>query len=784
MRRADPFLISVLTLLSMAPAHAAGPRRFDVPAGRLGAVLARFGTEAGLSVGLTDQELARRYTRGVDGTMSVEAALRDLLAGTGATYTMPDPATVRIVPAPPRRLFRRRETVKPDAQLPADLPAEEAEIVVTASKQETRLIDYPGAVSVVPFDFAGEALTPSAGTEALIARLPSLASTHLGPGRDKLFIRGVADSSFNGPTPATVAQYLGDVRLNYSAPDPDLNLYDMSGAEVLEGPKGTLYGGAAIGGIIRLIPNPPELGRFAGSFSTGVSDTAHGGIGLDSAAMLNLSIGRDFALRTVGYATRDVGYIDDLQRGLKDVNRTNSYGGRIDLRYAPSEDFTLDIGGVGQNIDTRDGQYAELGGPPLTRRSAIAQPFDNDYRLGYATINARLFGLDLVSATGCTHHELDSVFDATRGGPQPRAFVENVDIDLFTHETRLTGGDPRAFNYLVGASVLHDRTRLTRQIGPLDTLQPLRGVINDNLEAALFGQTSIPLLSDLTLSLGGRLNYSESTGQVLTVRVPPRDAPRRREFRVLPMAALAWRPTARLLIFGRYQEGFRPGGLSITAPRTAERFEPDRITTFEAGLRLGDPALDRFSAGLTLSHARWDRIQADLVNNNGLPFTANIGSGRISGLEAQADWRPTSSLAFEAALFLNDSALDRPAPGLTALRERNLPNIAETGARGSLRYTRAVGGGLSLDATASVRYVGPSMLGIGPPLDLLEGDYLDTAIGARIGTERIGASFGITNIADARANRFSFGDPFGIVNRNEVTPLRPRTIRIGIDGHF
>jgi outer membrane receptor protein involved in Fe transport len=69
-----------------------------------------------------------------------------------------------------------------------------------------------------------------------------LFSTQLGPGRNKLFIRGVADSSFTGPTQATVGQYLGDVRLNYNAPDPDLNLYDIARVEVVEGPQGTLYG--------------------------------------------------------------------------------------------------------------------------------------------------------------------------------------------------------------------------------------------------------------------------------------------------------------------------------------------------------------------------------------------------------------------------------------------------------------------------------------------------------------------------------------------------------------
>ena len=48
------------------------------------------------------------------------------------------------------------------------------------------------------------------GTAALLSRVASLSSTHAGAGRNKLFIRGIADSSFVGPTQATVGQYWGN----------------------------------------------------------------------------------------------------------------------------------------------------------------------------------------------------------------------------------------------------------------------------------------------------------------------------------------------------------------------------------------------------------------------------------------------------------------------------------------------------------------------------------------------------------------------------------------------
>ena len=41
------------------------------------------------------------------------------------------------------------------------------------------------------------------------------------------------------------------------------------------------------------------------------------------------------------------------------------------------------LGQVVQNISTGDGQYTLQGDPPLTRSGLVAQPFDNNYRLGY-----------------------------------------------------------------------------------------------------------------------------------------------------------------------------------------------------------------------------------------------------------------------------------------------------------------------------------------------------------------------------------------------------------------
>jgi outer membrane receptor protein involved in Fe transport len=618
----------------------------------------------------------------------------------------------------------------------------------------------------------------------LIGRTPSLSSTNLGPGRNKLFVRGVADSSFNGPTPATVAQYFGDVRLNYAAPDPNLNLYDVNSVEVLEGPQGTLYGSASIGGIIRLIPNGPKLDSTEFAAEAGIQQSGRGDTGGDAAAMANLPLGSNAAVRGVAYGVVNPGYIDDIQRNRADVNRTVSYGGRLAIHYEPTNAISVDAGGVFQNLESMDGQYAELGLPHFTRKSAIAQPFDNDFRLGYVTVRAPFRGAQLTSATGFVRQELETQFDATSRFAVPAIFIEDLGLSLLSHETRLAGGDPRHLHWLMAVSGLVSTTTVRRQLGPIAAPAPLSGVRNMEQEAAVFGELTVPLLSSLSLTFGARANYDEAKGRVLGVRVPEKSEPKRRNWRILPKVALGWRPAEGWLLFAHYQEGFRPGGLSITGPTTAQKFRSDSVWTFEAGVRAGDPVSDPLSGNVTYSRTRWRRIQADLIDTTGLPFTSNIGNGRVDGVEAAGSWRPIRSLVLEGALFLNWARLDALANGGSAEIERNFPNISETGGRAAVRYERPLSPKIGLSAQASVRYVGRSSLGVVSPLDLPQGRYALGSAEARIGNANRGLKLSVDNLFDTSANRFSYGNPFTVEQGLQITPLRPRTLRVGVDARF
>lgn len=787
MRSRDALIAIAGVCVVTTPAAASDARLFSIPAGRLGDAVLRFGEQSGLTIGLADPRLAQLHSKGLNGRFPIREALRRLLQDSGATFEFVNQRTVRIVaaaPARPPRPPRARPAIGPVAPVPAL-----GDIVVTASKQGIPLDRYAGSVDLVEFDRASNARSASRGTSAIVARLPMLASTSLGPGRDKLFIRGVADSSFNGPTQATVGQYLGDIRLTYNAPDPDLNLYDVQRVEVLVGPQGTLYGTGALGGIIRIVPNMPDPTGFAASMSAGIGTTQSGGTSSDAAAMVNLPIVADrIALRAIGYRTVDAGYIDDPSRDRHNINRSLSYGGRIGLRYTPGTDWTIDLDGILQNITSRDGQYTLRGEADLVRLSRIAQPFDNDYKLANLRIARRWNDLDLISSTAIVRHDIETVYDATEGpAAATRLFDETIDISLLSHETRLSGRRRGTDDWVVGISFIHDVERQRRRLGDPAAPATITGVRNDVTEAALFGQYTIPVTDRIAATVGGRFTYSNAVGQELDNPLAEEFEPRRRRARVSPSLALSWRPAGRWLWFVHYQEAARAGGLAVgptSSPQSVQRFESDTLGMIEAGFRLGRAGRDRFAASATISYARWSDIQADLVDETGLPFTANIGSGRIIGFDAQMTWSPVTALQIDVASFFNRSDLTHPAPAFAAAAERDLPNVAESGARAEMTYRTDLSSSLALTLDGSLRYVGRSQLGIGPPLDVSQGRYLEASLGGRLGFGAFGLSIDVSNIGDVRGNRFAFGNPFGVADRDQITPLRPRSIRIGLDASF
>jgi iron complex outermembrane recepter protein len=748
---------------------------FNISPGRLGEVAAALGVQAGVTIAVTEPDVAEQHSPGVSGDLSLHDALDRVLHGTGAEAVFYDATTIRIVREP------RLAIVAPVIQKPE-------EIVVTASKQAMLIDTYPGSVKVIELDRGWTADNAPGGTPAITQLLPIIGSTNLGPGRDKLFIRGLADSSFSGPTQATVGEYLGDVRLNYNAPDPDLNLYDLRRVEVLVGPQGTLYGAGSLGGVIRLVPNEPDTNEASATTSIGLSSTESGALNRDGAAMFNMPLLEDrVAFRLVVYGARDGGYIDDLARGLKDINSVANYGQRSILRVADLASWTLDFGFVLQNINSADAQYALRVDPPLTRSSAIPQPFRNNYRVAYISARRPVGDGELVSTMSAVWHGLNTVFDATGhdGTLTPARLGERNDITLVSHETRISGGTSSA-PWVGGLNGIFNVSQLSRTLGPLNAPVQIAGVINLQAEVSLFGQISHPLTRTLTGTLGGRLTFANSDGLLTGAAVETAQIASRSLARYSNTLAFDWHPGGRLSAYFHYQQGNRAGGLAVAPSGSAlqsQKFETDALNMSEIGIRWGHEAYDPFLIRAAVFAVDWLDMQADLVDTAGLPYTANIGHGRIYGLDADVTWQVSPSFTLSGAAFVNDSQLVAPEPQFITAGTQTLPSVPDNGVRLAAQWNRQIAPG-RLSIETSVRYIGESRLGVGQPLSIPQGNYFVADADARLDFGRFTLSLNLNNLGDVRANTFAFGNPFSLAQRDQVTPLQPRTLRLGMDARF
>jgi len=781
--------------LPASPLAAQSQVRFDVPAGRLSSAIRTLSRQAGVSVASSDSGLRQVRSRAVRGQMSTGEALRRLLAGTPYRAVLVRGGAYRIERRPVTRLAPR-PAVSARPTPPPPPPPPPQPIIVEASKRAAAPVDYAGGIKVLDLDVPGLRAEVD-GLDALLASVPSVNGTALGSGRNKIFLRGIADSSFNGPTQSTIGLYLGEQRVIFSAPNPDLRLVDVEAVELLEGPQGSLYGAGTLAGLLRVNPRAPDPSAFEGAAWASGATTSGGGESWDTGAMLNVPVSDGSALRLVGYGGQEAGYIDRVgPERAENINRARFYGGRAAFGVDLGADWSADLSAFGQHSETRDGQYIDGALTGLQRRDRVAQPFANRIYGGALSLRGYLGDVELISTTGMVDNSLRTTFDSSllaasnngagAGLNVPRqAFRETREIRLITHETRISGGDRETFDWLIGIGALRDRDDINQifvNLGNADNPPPFARQRFSLDEIALFGEGQYWLSPDWSLTAGARLLYTRSEGQrsfgANTV-VEPRNGPAR----LLPTLALSWRPSSGGIVYARYQQGFRTGGVTIERAQNGDpdtaRFDPDRIRSYEIGLRGSAGEAPRISYAASAHHSNWRDIQADLIDAQGFPITRNIGDGTIWGIDANLGLETGSGWRFDLAAALNETNVDRLAPMGQIIRA-SIPNVPDIAANARLAKEWEWGDDESAGLALSVRYTGRSFLDIDQQVRARQGDFasLDAAVWFETGPFDLRLE--ALNLTDTQGNRFAFGNPFTARVEDQQTPLRPFTIRAQI----
>ncbi len=185
---------TAILLTVPAPALAGEERAFDVEGGSLSTAVPVISRQGGVSISVADAALWNARVRPVRGRMPIDKAIRRLLAGTDARAVRVSTTSWRIErrPAPQRARAAPApwQTPQPRAREPAnDVVAAASEtIIVTASKTDLPYSHFAGVVTQL--DGGDLAFGGERGMDSILSRTATVSSTHLGPGRNKLFIRG------------------------------------------------------------------------------------------------------------------------------------------------------------------------------------------------------------------------------------------------------------------------------------------------------------------------------------------------------------------------------------------------------------------------------------------------------------------------------------------------------------------------------------------------------------------------------------------------------------------
>ena len=739
---------------------------------------------------------------GLSGRYRLSDALARVLAGAPCAWKIVDAQTVRIVAVGP----------SPHAAGGPAVPVV-TELLVTARRRPERLDTLPAGVSVV----SGEQLvaTNSSDVRQTAGQLVGVLTTNLGPGRDKLLMRGLSDGAFTGRARSTVSTYLDDAPINYNAPDPDLRLTDVERVETVRGPQGALYGTGALAGIYRIVTNKPDPERYSGALQATGSNTRDGSASYETDGRLNLPLfGGRAALRLVAYYDDQGGFLDNLSLRRSNVDSTVRKGGRIAFQAALGEAWTLDASLVSQRLTSNDTQYTTLTTSRTKKANQVREASDNNFAQASVTLHGELGWADLASSTSYVQHNYDSLYDATAAasvfsvnGAALGIYSEAARIRRVVQDLVLTSSDAGAISWLAGVygstslertpSSLDISSTATVPVTPPKTPIPLIRVYDENRrdnlrEIAIYGEATWRFAPGWTGSVGARAFDTELKVRAAVVGAPPAQSRRvdeRRSFSgVSTKLSLQYQFDGEgPLIYGLVSDGFRPGGINSTGFLTIKpsraTFEADRLQNVEVGakIRVLDRRLTLRAAGF---YDLWTNIQSDQYRPSGLAYTANVGDARIQGLEAEAAYIWGFGLTLQAHALYSAPKFTRTNPDFLGKLGSGLPGAPRVSGGLLARYDHALTADLMLRLSAQANYVGPARLTFDPAFSARTDPVIDAELLAEVAARRWSVGLFVTNPADTSGNTFAYGNPFTFGQVRQVTPQRPRTIGLRLGASF
>jgi outer membrane receptor protein involved in Fe transport len=478
-----------------------------------------------------------------------------------------------------------------------------------------------------------------------------------------------------------------------------------------------------MGGLIKYVTEPPTPDEVEGHVLTGISSTERGGLGYNAAGAINAPLlsGKG-AVRASAYQTHDGGFMDNIALNHKDSDRSDIYGGRLDLLLAPSDSLTLRLTGVVQNI-YRDGEPSAdytFAGAPLTsaleQTRKTAEPFNLRFRLASATVAYDAHSATLTSISSYQISRLDLAEDLSPGyvpllGSLGRAYsavgyAQAVDTDKFTQELRLASAGTRKLDWLVGGFYTHESSEnhqnfLLRDLSgaPAPNDLYIFFVPSKYEEYALFGDLTWKFTAKFDLT--GGIRYARNNqdfeqiggGALVRSHAPSSSSTDATTY----LANARYHFTNDAIAYLRYATGYRAGGPNFATidattglPTGPDTFEPDSLKSYEAGLK-AQFAEGRLGLDVAMYYIDWSNIQIS-VTRGGFAAIANaVGGAGVKGAELMFSARPVRDLAITTAFAYQRAYMKQADTNLGASDRQQLPDVPRFTAALNADYTLPLG---------------------------------------------------------------------------------------------
>jgi len=590
------------------------------------------------------------------------------------------------------------------------------EVIVTAQKREQRLVDIPQSIQLLDQQMLVK--TSIRDVSELITFVPG-ASEGLGvsAGSRRFQIRGIYQESGT----ATVGYYLDEAPIDGDTAAPMGRLFDMQQVEVLRGPQSTLYGNGAMGGVVRYVPNQPNLSEFEAGVRMGYSTMEGGDDGYYGDVFLSAPIVKDtLGVRLVASKEKMGGWIDVLG-GDEDINEADLSDIRLHVLWEASENWRVKLM-YSDNVADQDGFGILLSGLFPDDTITPGSPIDfqnNAMEVWSGTAEYRGFGFaDLVSTFSSVDYQLDTQGFFNLPGLSAVTSSGATQIETFSNETRLVSKGDGIFQWILGTYLTDGETTRYSKLDWNPEIPPFfvdseNTVLNNRDSIAFFGESSWSLMDGKLIPLVGvRWSEEDFEGDTMTAAGRP-DGQKfdNTNFRF----NLSWLPAEGTHYYLNIAEGFRSGVFNNAPTCTTHNLlliegecqfvqESDELISYEIGGKYS--LMDgRMFLDMALYYIDWQRTPIQLPIG-GLYATYDVGDSDIYGADLSIMYRPASVEGLDFSLTANwlsaeftnvntyISATLRPpfAPeSVGASNGESLPFVPEWTATFAMNYTWTFG---------------------------------------------------------------------------------------------